>query len=67
MNLKKLLKKLDIYKNINKCDINKNEIILENNKEIIEDGDFISSEIVNYINSKLLYKYKINYKYKKKY
>ena len=66
MNIKKLLKKLDMYKNINKCNIDKNEIILENNKDIIEDGDFISSEIANYINSELLYKYKINYKYKKR-
>ena len=55
MNIKKLIEKLDKFKimNIIKLD----DILLKRNKDKIESGEFISSEIVEYINNKLIYKY----------
>ena len=63
MNIKSLLEKLDKFKKMNKIKLD--NILLKKNKDRIEPGEFISSKIVEYINNKLIYKYIINYKYKK--
>lgn len=65
MDIKDIINKLDNFK-IKKLNIDKKDILLNKNNNKLERGEFISNEIVDYIDKNLKYKYIINYKYKNK-
>lgn len=62
MNIRSLINKLDNFK-IDSLNIDRKDILLNINDKKMEEGDFISSKIANYINNNLKYRYTLNYKY----
>lgn len=63
MNIRSLIDKLSKFK-LEKLKINRKDISLKRNDKIMDEGDFISSKISNYINKELKYKYTLSYRYK---
>ena len=63
MNIRSLIDKLSKFK-LEKLKIDRKDISLKRNDKIMDEGDFISSKISNYINKELKYKYTLSYRYK---